>query len=99
MQIAGLSTVLSLLLVSQCTLSEATSRCRCVPHNEECWPLPEDWQSLNKTVSGRLTKPVTPVASCLPEDFNSQDCQESLKRLSEDPFYLETLPGATQSTG
>ena len=72
--------------------------CRCSP-DDECWPTLDDWRSLNTSVHGRLSRPVSPVAPCLAEDINMEDCINSLEKFGDDPFWLQTLPGATQNTG
>ena len=72
--------------------------CRCVP-GDDCWPTYEDWEAFNVTVKGRLSIPVSPVQPCLDEGGESMSCKEALKRIGEDPFWLEQFSGATQSTG
>ena len=72
--------------------------CRCVP-GDDCWPSLDDWHAFNSTVKGRLSVPESPVQPCLEEGGESRNCKEALKRLGEDPFWLELFPGATQSTG
>lgn len=37
--------------------------CRCFP-GELCWPSVSDWNSLNKTVGGRLVRAIPPGAVC-----------------------------------
>ena len=73
-------------------------RCRCSP-DDDCWPTLDQWRSLNTSVHGRLSRPVSPVAPCLAEEINMEDCINSLEKFGEDPFWLQTLPGATQNTG
>ena len=87
-----------LVLLLLATPSLCLPQCRCTP-NQECWPTQSDWDLLNVTVSGRLSRPVSPVSPCLGETINSQDCRESLERLGQDPFWLQTMPGGTESTG
>ena len=72
--------------------------CRC-QQGHDCWPTQEDWKSLNETVHGHLSRPASPVAPCLSEDVNMEDCVNSLEQFSKDPVWLQTLPGATESTG
>jgi len=72
--------------------------CRCVP-GDDCWPSLDDWHAFNLTVNGRLSVPESPVQPCLEEGGESMNCKEALKRIGQDPFWLELFPGATQSTG
>ena len=74
--------------------------CRCVP-SDPCWPSPQDWQSLNDSVSGRLTIPTSPVEPCLDggDKENPEECQEALENFGKDPYWLQSLPGGSESTG
>ena len=93
-----IQTFLLFLLSYLSPLVAGVDQCRCSPQ-AACWPSPTDWHSLNTSVSGRLSRPVSPVAPCLAEDINLSDCQASLELLGKDPFLLQTLPGGTESTG
>jgi FAD/FMN-containing dehydrogenase len=55
------------------------------------WPTREEWRALDRTVGGRLIRPVSPWARLSPK-------APVPKRL-RNPFYLEEHAGATQSTG
>lgn len=93
---------ISILTVIFITLLKRSKseECRCLPH-EPCWPTIEEWNSLNQTVGGHLSIPFSPVDDCLDgrwED-NPEACDESLRKLGADPFYLQTLAGGTESTG
>lgn len=61
------------------------------------WPRPEQWEQLKARVGGRLVEPRSPVQECFGKT-PSETCPEALRR-AQNPFYLESQPGATQSTG
>ena len=75
--------------------------CRCLLPSESCWPSTATWDAFNTSVPGRLSVPLSPVDPCLNGgDKNDPDaCQEALVWLGKDPFWLQTLPGGTESTG
>ena len=50
----------------------ATS-CRYVP-SDNCWPSGGDWNSLNKTVSGRLIANVPVAYVCHDPYYNEEEC-------------------------
>ena len=83
-----------------CILGEDLEDCRCFP-SQTCWPSIEEWNLLSETVQGRLTIPVSPVDPCLDgkERKDPTACHEALENIGKDPFFLQTLPGATESTG
>ena len=70
--------------------------CRCRP-NQACWPANQEWQSLQQSLTGRLSKPVSPIAACK-EDWASQSCQLAIKNI-HNPFFNESISGGTQSQG
>ena len=75
--------------------------CRCVPA-DPCWPSPQDWQSLNDSVSGRLSVPTSPVEPCLNnggDKENEEECRKALENFGKDPYWLQSLPGGSESTG
>ena len=45
--------------------------------------------------------PISPVAPCLDggAENDPQACQEALQRFGQDPFWLQTQAGGTESTG
>ncbi|KAL6716011.1 hypothetical protein ACLMJK_006973 [Lecanora helva] len=47
--------------------------CRCLP-GDTCWPKPQDWASLNKTVGGRLIATVPLAAPCHDPTYNGAEC-------------------------
>ena len=50
-----------------------------------------------------LSIPQLTIQPCLSEDTTpnnfEESCEQSLKKLGEDPFYLEQFPGGVESTG
>lgn len=51
--------------------------CRCLP-TEPCWPSDAEWQSLNETVDGHLTR-VSPLgAVCHDPSYDEEACNELL---------------------
>ena len=72
---------------------------RCLPH-QPCWPSPDQWQSLNESVHGRLSIPHLTIQPCL--EYNNYDdaaCHKSLEDMGKDPFFLQQFPGGVESTG
>ena len=61
------------------------------------WPDEAAWQSLRDQVGDRLIRPTSPLAACR-TDPDSGDCKKELKQV-ENPFYLQTEAGATQTQG
>jgi len=61
------------------------------------WPDAEQWQTLNRSVGGRLIQPVSPLAAC-EFDPSGDACATQLESM-QNPFFHEDQPGATQSTG
>ncbi|KAF2679553.1 FAD-binding domain-containing protein [Lentithecium fluviatile CBS 122367] len=59
------------------SLSFDRSSCKCVPQ-DSCWPLTQEWQSLNQTVEGRLIVTV-PLASVCHQPHLAQSQCEKLK--------------------
>ncbi len=68
----------------------------CNPY-QACWPTAAAWERLNERVHGHLMKGVSPLMPCI-DDAKSAACQETLHQL-KNPFFIESQPGATQSTG
>ena len=66
--------------------------------NEPCWPPESAWNALNASVNGRLLVPENIVQPCL-ENEDSTECIQSLENLGKDPFYIQTNPGASESSG
>lgn len=85
-----------LLITSFSTHAVPILNCRCQPNNS-CWPKEADWKMLNQELGGRLIKAQSPIKACA-KDITSDDCQKTLK-LIRNPFYLESQPGGSQTTG
>ncbi|HAT8591443.1 TPA: FAD-binding oxidoreductase [Legionella pneumophila] len=68
----------------------------CLP-NQPCWPTSKEWEHLNKKINGHLIKARNYLSPCI-EDPQSDGCKNTLEEI-KNPFYLETQPTATQSTG
>lgn len=68
----------------------------CLP-NQSCWPTSKEWEQLNKKINGHLIKARNYLSPCI-EDPQSDGCKNTLEEI-KNPFYLETQPTATQSTG
>ncbi len=92
-----LSFILSLALAQISSAKESIKlKCRCYP-NEACWPSEAQWEALNKQVDGRLIRVESPFKSCAKNDKN-EACRQAIY-FSQNPFYLESQAGATQTTG
>jgi hypothetical protein len=86
---------LALLMTNfSCAMSEAPKKCF---SSEICWPKAEEWEILNMQVHGKLVHIKSFLEPCK-KDANSTQCKAALKN-AENPFFLETRPDATQSTG
>lgn len=98
---------ISLILLATFTIiplkadKKQVKECWCVP-TDSCWPSKQEWDTLNTTVNGRLRLPLSPFAPCLDKQNLKEDpesCQAAVKNFKQDPFWLQTFSGATQSTG
>lgn len=69
---------------------------QCLP-NQSCWPSLAQWDELNKLVNGHLIKGENPLLPCT-QNSKTTLCLNVLESL-KNPFFLETLPGSTQSIG
>jgi FAD/FMN-containing dehydrogenase len=70
---------------------------RRVRPSEQSWPSLAEWEGLNQTVNGRLTKIESPLAACA-DNPDTPVCQELLRNL-RNPFFIGSQPWATQSSG
>jgi len=61
------------------------------------WPREAAWEDLREQVRGRLVPVESPLVACTRE-ARADACRTALKQM-ENPFYLEELAGATQTTG
>lgn len=68
----------------------------CKP-SQPCWPSIEEWQSLSKSLTGKLEIPQSPLRDCQ-VDPTSNACLLSLPNL-KNPFFISESAGGTQSTG
>lgn len=71
-------------------------QCRCQP-NQSCWPNQKAWSALAKQLTGKLVKPISPLAACH-KNAKSKACLAALKAV-KNPFVLQNMPGGTQSQG
>ncbi|EPE10440.1 fad binding domain-containing protein [Ophiostoma piceae UAMH 11346] len=75
-------------------INESTPACRAIPGSAS-WPSPDLWESLNKTVGGRLLMPAPPGAVCHPGNpaYSALGCAalywSSEFTHSEDPVSVE----------
>jgi FAD/FMN-containing dehydrogenase len=70
--------------------------CRCLP-SQVCWPSVQAWSKLSKQVSGRLIKPILPLAVCA-KDQKNKACKQALKAI-KNPFYMQSKSGNSESQG
>lgn len=70
--------------------------CRCLPF-QSCWPSKQQWDTLAKSLKGRLIQPSTPLDSCKLNE-NSKNCKLSITKV-KNPFYLQAEPGRNESQG
>jgi hypothetical protein len=88
-------TFLALLIANiNCVMSTPPKRCL---SSEACWPKAKEWETLNMQVHGNLVHVQSFLEPCK-NDAKSLQCKATLIH-ARNPFFLETRPGATQSTG
>lgn len=70
---------------------EELKRCRCIP-GDSCWPSPAEWDSLNKTVHGRLISTVPVSQVCHFPNYDEASCN-ALKTswVTPEPQYVNFL--------
>jgi len=61
------------------------------------WPSADQWETLNRTVGGRLTKVETPLSAC-GEASDTQACAALFKEL-KNPYFIRDQVGVTQTLG
>jgi FAD/FMN-containing dehydrogenase len=61
------------------------------------WPSEASWESLNRSVEGRLVKVQSPLAACA-NSPSSSECEHLFRQL-KNPYYLRDEIGLTQSLG
>ncbi|KAK8061163.1 FAD-binding domain-containing protein [Apiospora hydei] len=77
------------------TPPDATASCRVLPGDAN-WPTLQEWQDLNKTVGGRLTKTVPRESVCHDAPYNRYDaaaCAELQKRFDFPTLARMDVPG------
>ena len=68
------------------------TECRCRP-SEPCWPSDADWQSLNETVNGQLSR-VSPLgAVCHDPEYDEEACTTLLSGGAYDSSIRAASPG------
>jgi len=88
--------VCSFLFMATEDAATGAERKYCLP-TESCWPKAEEWEALNKEVNGKLISVKSFLDPCK-TDVESLACKTALKD-AESPFFLESRPDATQSSG
>lgn len=65
-------------------------KCKPVP-GDKGWPSEKEWAVLNKTIGGRLLKPLPPGSVCFPgqPDYNLAQCDFLTSRASSTRFFLD----------
>lgn len=84
------------LFVTNIHFASVEASKNCLP-SEACWPTAEEWEALKQQVHGNLVLVKSFLEPCQ-SDATSAECKAALKD-AENPFFLETRPDATQSTG
>lgn len=93
--IASVTPVASLSLSADIESASANSSdCRCFP-GDACWPSIDEWNSLNKTVNGRLIATVPLAAACHDDQYAAYDeerCAELQNSwLNPDTQYVKMI--------
>lgn len=77
--IASIAPVASLSLSAEVeSASTNGSDCRCFP-GDACWPSTDEWNSLNKTVNGRLIATIPLAAACHDDQYVAYDSERCAK--------------------
>lgn len=72
-----------------------STACRCRP-DEPCWPSDADWQSLNGTVNGQLSR-VSPLgAVCHDSEYDEEACTALLSGGAYDSSIRAAAPGRSR---
>ena len=74
---------------------QESSACRCTPE-KSCWPERAEWQRLERTLSTKLEKPQSPLATCKSDP--AADCAAAIAK-ARNPFYLQDQAAGTESSG
>jgi hypothetical protein len=71
---------------------------RRVRPSEQSWPSLAEWQGLNQTANGRLTKIESPLAACA-DNPDTPVCQELLRNLRNPFFHRQPALGDAKQRG
>ena len=90
-----LPSLIQLLLVSVSAQQPQVSTCRCMPQ-QQCWPSPSEWTSLNDTIEGNLAavRPLAAVCHAGSEE-DAAACREVSSQWTNST-YRAGQPGAVQ---
>ncbi|ABK90143.1 FAD-binding oxidoreductase [Francisella tularensis subsp. novicida] len=72
------------------------SNCRCLP-SKPCWPDQQQWDTLAKSLKGKLIKPISPFYIC-EKNSDSEECKSVLQNI-KNPFYMQSDAGRNESQG
>ncbi|KAF4209842.1 hypothetical protein CNMCM8927_005045 [Aspergillus lentulus] len=87
------SLLLAIFFATAALAAPDSRRCRCQPH-QPCWPSPQEWNALNRSIDGNLVA-VQPVAAPCHVNPNSTACQEVTAQWSNS-VWRAAQPGALQ---
>ncbi|KAL8999877.1 MAG: hypothetical protein Q9169_001418 [Polycauliona sp. 2 TL-2023] len=74
------------------------SHCKCAPP-DPCWPSPEKWSQLNRTVAGKLINNVQPAAPCYPGPYQDDaKCEFVDSQWTSQDFQSSTPIGLSYPT-
>ncbi|KAF4234652.1 hypothetical protein CNMCM8980_008618 [Aspergillus fumigatiaffinis] len=85
--------LLAIFFATAAIAAPESCRCRCQPH-QPCWPSPQEWNALNRSIDGNLVA-VQPVAAPCHINPNSTTCQEVTAQWSNS-VWRAAQPGALQ---
>lgn len=89
--VSGAQVARDALLPRQEGYASASSECKCFP-GDKCWPTKKEWDSLNKTVDGRLVATV-PLASPCFQSWGNEDeevCSELKELWTKPATHIDT---------
>ena len=66
--------------------TNTTRRCKPLPQ-DSTWPTLHDWQTLNNSVSGRLSIPIPPGAACHGASYNTSVCSIIAEQWQNTTFH------------
>ncbi|KAL7816041.1 hypothetical protein V8C44DRAFT_307463 [Trichoderma aethiopicum] len=87
----SLRLLLSLAVIGSALCAPQTEICKAYP-GAPSWPPAHAWASLNRTLNGRLLRPVPPGAVCHPDQptFNSSQCAAVAAEWKTYEFHVES---------